>query len=139
MIVTQADKNLKITGVYALGGAFFLGKNLFRCSSAGEKDKLFPSLYLFLSLLWFVIISKIHWHDEVQLQFSLWSIVVYILERRTRRIHHGYLKGTPPLFFDDFQNSKTVSPIGLKFLSQIDHLIWWDKCSRKKNFLRRFS
>ncbi len=32
------------------------------------------------------------------------------------------LKGTPPLFLEDFQNSKTVSPIKSKFLPQIDHL-----------------
>jgi hypothetical protein len=32
------------------------------------------------------------------------------------------LQGIPPLFFHDVQISKTVSPIGLKFLSKIEHL-----------------
>ncbi len=64
--------------------------------------------------------------------FLYWPLSTYQYLRPRLYIYILSLRVHPPVFFHDFQISKTVRPIELKFLSQIDHLKWWDTCSRKK-------
>ena len=47
---------------------------------------------------------------------------VVIKYHEKRYMVNKIFKGVPLLFFHDFQISKTVSPTGLEFLSQIDYL-----------------
>ena len=81
---------------------------------------------MFLSWCWLLLmVELICWNTPAK--YSYHGVTKrcrdYIINRSLRVL---------PLFFHDFQIPKAVSPIGLKFLSQIDHLIWWDTCSRKK-------
>ena len=68
---------------------------------------------------------------EVWLLWSENGALIFDQSERGQTQKQFPFKGTP-LFFDHFWISKTVRPIELKFLPQIEHLKWWDTCSRKK-------
>ena len=50
------------------------------------------------------------------------SLIRILITVRALSLFSMSVKGTPPLFFDNFGISRKPSPIGLKFLPQIEHI-----------------